>query len=278
MNNLSEKAILITGCSSGIGLCAAEMLKARGYRVFAAARKLRDVDHLKALGFEAVSLDLGDSASIKQAVDTVLEATGGTLYGLFNNAAYGQPGAVEDLSRSALRDQFETNLFGTHELTRWIIPIMRAQGHGRIIQNSSVLGFAAMRFRGAYNASKFALEGLTDTLRLELRGSGVLVSLIEPGPIKSRFRDNALAQYRAHVRPENSVHQKSYQETEDKMEQEGQEVPVTLGPEAVVAKVILALEARNPKARYYVTVPTHVFGFLKRILPDACLDWILAKV
>ena len=131
---------------------------------------------------------------------------------------------------------------------------------------------------GAYNASKFALEGLTDTLRLELRGSGVLVSLIEPGPIKSRFRDNALAQYRAHVRPENSVHQKSYQETEDKMEQEGQEVPFTLGPEAVVAKVILALEARNPKARYYVTVPTHVFGFLKRILPDACLDWILAKV
>lgn len=274
----TPKSILITGCSSGIGRCAARLLRERGYRVFATARQAGDVERLIGEGFDAFRLDLADSASIQLAVNHVLAASGGTLYGLFNNGAYGQPGAVEDLSREALREQFETNLFGTHELTNLVIPVMRRQGYGRIVQNSSVLGFAAMRFRGAYNASKFALEGLTDTLRLELVGSGVHVVLVEPGPIQSRFRDNAYRRYRQHIDPERSPHRETYQAMEARLQKAGPAVPFTLGPEAVVAKVIQALEARRPKARYYVTFPTYLFGYLKRLLPDRALDRILGKV
>jgi NAD(P)-dependent dehydrogenase (short-subunit alcohol dehydrogenase family) len=272
------RTILITGCSSGIGLCCARGLRERGYRVFATARKADDVAKLRAEGFEAFPLDLADSASIRAAVDQVLRATGGELYALFNNGAYGQPGAVEDLSRDVLRAQFETNLFGTHELTHRVIPVMRRQGYGRIVQNSSVLGFAAMSFRGAYNASKYALEGLSDTLRLELAGSGVYVSLVEPGPILSRFRDNSLAAYKRTIDPEASVHRDKYLAIVARLEKEGPAVPFTLGPEAVLKKVILALEARRPKARYYVTFPTYLFGYLKRVLPDRAMDWVLGKV
>ena len=274
----NNKALLITGCSSGIGLCAAQGLKLRGYRVFATARKAEDVARLRDDGLEAFRLDLADSVSLRQAVEQVLDATGGALYGLFNNGAYGQPGAVEDLSREALREQFETNLFGTHELTNLVIPVMRGQGEGRIIQNSSVLGFVAMPFRGAYNASKFALEGLTDTLRLELRGSGVYVSLIEPGPIVSRFRDNALAMYRNNIEPETSFHRLTYDAMEKRLVKQGPAQPFTLGPEAVLQRVFHALEAKRPRARYYVTFPTYLFGALKRLLPDRALDAILARI
>jgi NAD(P)-dependent dehydrogenase (short-subunit alcohol dehydrogenase family) len=272
------KTILITGCSSGIGLCCAHGLRERDYRVFATARRPEDVEKLRAEGFEAFRLDLADSESIREAVDQVLETTGGELYGLFNNGAYGQPGAVEDVRREVLREQFETNLFGTHELTNLIIPVMRRQGYGRIVQNSSVLGFAAMAYRGAYNASKYALEGLSDTLRLELAGSGVYVSLVEPGPILSRFRDNAFAMYKKNIDPEPSFHREKYLAIEGRLQKEGPAVPFTLGPEAVLKKVILALEAKRPKARYYVTFPTCLFGGLKRILPDSALDWVLKKV
>lgn len=278
MSGKRISSILITGCSSGIGYSAATRLRERGYQVFATARKQADVERLRAEGFEAFQLDLADSASIDVAVNQVLEITGGTLDAIFNNGAYGQPGAVEDLRREVLREQFETNLFGTHELTCRVIPVMRRQGHGRIIHNSSVLGFAAMRWRGAYNASKYALEGLTDTLRLELAGSGVHVSLIEPGPITSRFRDNAFAMYRKHIDAEQSVHREAYLATEARLQKEGPAVPFTLGPEAVVDKLIHALEAGRPKARYYVTFPTYLFGYLKRILPVQAMDWVLGKV
>lgn len=272
------KTILITGCSSGIGLCCANGLRQRGYRVFATARQAADVEKLKYEGFEAFRLDLRDSDSIKTAVDHVLTITGDQIYGLFNNGAYGQPGAVEDLSREVLREQFETNLFGTHELTNRIIPVMRSQGYGRIVHNSSVLGFAAMAYRGAYNASKFALEGLSDTLRLELMGSGVYISLIEPGPIQSRFRENAFVMYQKNIHPESSAHQLTYKAMEERLQKEGPAVPFTLGPEAVLNKLIIALESKRPKARYYVTFPTYLFGTLKRILPDAALDYILKRV
>jgi len=275
---MNDRAVLITGCSSGIGLCTAQGLRARGYRVFATARKQQDVEKLQGLGLESCRLDLADAASIREALGEVLEAASGRLYGLFNNGAYGQPGAVEDLTREALREQFETNLFGTHELTTLVIPVMRAQEQGRIIQNSSVLGFAAMPFRGAYNAAKFALEGLTDTLRLELHGSGVHVSLIEPGPILSRFRDNAYAAFQRHIEPADSVHRHRYEAMEARLQKEGAAQPFTLGPEAVLAKVVHALEARRPKVRYYVTFPTYLFGGLKRILPDRILDEILRRI
>jgi NAD(P)-dependent dehydrogenase (short-subunit alcohol dehydrogenase family) len=273
-----KKSILITGCSSGIGLCVARGLKSRGYRVFATARKARDVQQLANDGFESLQLDLDYSASIKTAVDEILARTGGTLYALFNNGAYGQPGAVEDLSREVLRAQFETNLFGCHELTNRVLPVMRRQGHGRIIQNSSVLGFVALRYRGAYNASKYALEGLTDTLRLELAGTDIHVSLVEPGPVTSRFRENAFRAYQENIDPDNSVHRDKYLAMEARLQTKGPVVPFTLPPEAVLKKVIHALESRRPRARYYVTFPTWLFGTLKRLLSTRLLDRALNKV
>lgn len=272
-----QKSILITGCSSGIGLCVAHNLKSRGYRVFATARNEKDVNRLLADGLEALQLDLQDGKSIQRAVDTILTHTNGQLYALFNNGAYGQPGAVEDISTDVLRAQFETNLFGWHELTRRIIPIMRKQGEGRIIQNSSVLGFVVMAYRGAYNASKFALEGLTDTLRLELHDSGIHVCLIESGPIESRFRANAYAMWRQNIDATNSIHQAQYQMMVQRLEKEGPAAPFTLPPEAVLKKVIHALESPRPKARYYVTFPTHLFGTLKRLLTTRALDRLLLK-
>jgi NAD(P)-dependent dehydrogenase (short-subunit alcohol dehydrogenase family) len=273
-----QKSILITGCSTGIGRCAAEKLKQRGYRVFATARKQKDVAQLIEEGFESVQLDLANTASIHSAVETILRKIDGKLYALFNNGAYGQTGAVEDLTRDVLREQFETNLFGTHELTNLVIPVMRRQGGGRIIQNSSLLGFVALKCRGAYNASKYAMEGLTDTLRMELKGSGIYVSLIEPGPIETHFRKNAYAAYKRNISTENSYHKAIYELMEQRLQTEGPVVPFTLGPEAVVKKLIQALESKKPKARYYVTLPTYLFGYLKRFLPVNILDRILEKI
>ncbi len=272
------RSVLITGCSSGIGLCVAEGLRARGYRVFATARKEEDVERLGAKGLESLRLDLDDSDSIGKAVEEVLGRTGGQLYALFNNGAYGQPGAVEDLRREVLRAQFETNLFGWLELTNLVIPAMRAQGEGRIIQNSSVLGLAALPYRGAYNASKFALEGLTDTLRLELRGSGIHVSLIEPGPIESAFRRNAYAMFKRNIDVEGSPHRSYYEGVERRLAKEGPAAPFTLGPEAVLKRVIHALEAKRPKVRYYVTFPTYLLATLRRILPHRALDAVLTRI
>ena len=274
---MNHKTILITGCSSGIGRCVARGLATRGYRVFATARRDRDVNELNAGGFESLPLDLADSDSITAAVKEILSRTGGRLDALFNNGAYGQPGAVEDLSRDVLRTQFETNLFGWHELTNRIIPVMRQQGHGRIIHNSSVLGFVALPFRGAYTASKYALEGLADTLRLELRGTDIHVSLIEPGPIESRFRANAFAAYQHNINPETSVHRDLYRRMEQRLTKEGPAAPFTLPPEAVLKKVIHALESRRPKARYYVTFPTCLFAVLKRLTTQRALDRILLR-
>ncbi len=277
-NHQASRSILITGCSSGIGRCVAEGLQQRGYQVFATARRKEDVEDLKAAGLESLQLDLDDSASVQAAVDQVLEQTGGTLYGLFNNGAYGQPGAVEDLRREILRAQFETNLFGTLELTNRIIPVMRRQGYGRIIQNSSVLGFVAMAYRGAYNASKYALEGLTDTLRLELAGSNIHVSLIEPGPITSRFRANAHRMFQRNIDAQRSIHRDIYAAMERRLAGPGAVAPFTLPPEAVLRKVIHALESKRPRVRYYVTFPTWLFGTLKRLLPHALLDRVLLQI
>ncbi len=273
-----NKTILVTGCSSGIGLCCAQELKQHGYRVFASARKTEDVEQLQAQGFETVQLDLADSRSITLAVEQVLEKTGGQLYALFNNAAYGQPGAVEDLRREVLLEQFETNVFGTQELTNLIIPVMRQQGYGRIIYNGSVLGIIALPFRGAYNASKYALEGLTDTLRLELYGSGIEVSIIEPGPVTSKFRKNAFLKYQENINKEQSFFKTSYEGMEARLKKQGPAAPFTLPPEAVYKKLQHALESKHPQAHYYVTFPTYLFGTLKRILPARGLDWVLRQV
>ncbi len=279
MNRISkQRSVLITGCSSGIGRCVALGLQERGYKVFASVRQEKDIEALQKAGLNSLQIDLNSSSSIEHGFEAVLKETGGILYGLFNNGAYGQAGAVEDLSRDTLRRQFETNVFGWQELTNLVIPIMRQQGYGRIIQNSSILGIVSMPLRGAYNASKYAIEGLSDTLRLELKGSGVYISLIEPGPITSNFRQNAIIQFRKNIDYANSVHAKAYKGTIKKLETEGPVAPFTLPPDAVLSKVIKALEKRRPAERYYVTFPTHLFGFLRRILTTRALDRLLAKV
>ncbi len=272
-----DKAILITGCSSGIGYCVAHGLKQRGYRVIATARRNESVEQLKKEGFDCLQLDLSDSKSIQKAFQQVLQLTDGKLYALFNNGAFGLPGAVEDLTRDSLKYQFETNVFGWLELTNLVIPVMREQGYGRIIQNSSVLGLVAMPFRGAYNASKYAIEGLSDTLRLELNNTDIHISLIEPGPITSQFRANAAEALHQHVDIENSVHRTKYLGVLERLNKQGPSVPFTLPPEAVLKRVIFALESKKPQPRYFVTFPTYLFAFLKRVLSHRQLDYWLAK-
>jgi short-subunit dehydrogenase len=274
---MRDKTVLITGCSSGIGYHCAKRLKEDGFRVFATARASKDVERLKSEGFESCKLDLNDSKSIKDGLAWVLKQSGGELYALFNNGAYGQAGAVEDLTRDTLKAQFETNLFGTHELTSQIIPIMRKQGYGRIIQNSSLLGIVTLRYRGAYNASKFALEGLSDTMRLELDGSGVFVSLIEPGPITSEFRKNALKMFVKNIDLENTHFKELYKKKLKSLESE-KKIPYELSSEAVYESLLHALRSDKPKERYRVTKPTKYFAFLKRVLSTKRLDWVLKKV
>lgn len=272
-----QKTILITGCSSGIGRYCAISLQKKGYRVIASARKSDDVVQLQALGLTAVQLDLNSSDSIKSAVEQVFSITNHQLFALFNNAGFGQPGAVEDLSRDAIRAQFETNVFGTLELTNAVLPLMRRQGYGRIIQNSSVLGLISLPFRGAYNASKHALEGLTDTLRLELNATAIEVSLIEPGPITSRFRANAYQQFLTNIQTEQSPFRALYARLSKRLSNDLTDPPFTLGPEAVEKALLHALEAKKPQARYYVTFPTHMFALLKRSLTHRLLDKILLR-
>lgn len=272
-----QKTVLITGCSSGIGYCVAHGLKQRGYRVIATARRKESVKQLKSEGFDALLLDLASSESIQQAFKETMLISDGKIYALFNNGAFGLPGAVEDLTRDNLKFQFETNVFGWLELSNLVIPVMRKQGYGRIIQNSSVLGFVAMPFRGAYNASKFAIEGLSDTLRLELKNTGIHISLIEPGPILSQFRANAVKALQQHINIEDSVHREKYHGVLARLSKEGPAAPFTLPPEAVLKRVIHALEAKKPKVRYAVTFPTYLFAFLKRVLSHRQMDSILAK-
>lgn len=275
---MAERSILITGCSSGIGLDAARGLKARGWRVFATCRQEADCERLRAEGLESFRLDYADEASIAAAVAEVVVRTGGTLDALYNNGAFACPGAVEDLPRGALREIFETNLFGYHDLTRRVIPLMRTQGHGRIVNCSSVLGLVGMTWRGAYVATKFAMEGLTDVLRIEMKGTGIEVILIEPGPIATRIRENAVPHFERWVDWENSARREQYVSLRGRLyDKKVKKDTFELGPEAVTAKLVRALEDRRPRARYYVTTPTYAMGVLRRVLPTRALDWLIAK-
>jgi len=273
-----RKSILITGCSSGIGHDAALTLKHRGWRVFASCRQAEDCDRMRGLGFESPLIDYADPATLETGLAEVLEATGGTLDALFNNGAHGLPGAVEDLPRDGLRAIFEVNLFGVHDLTTRVIPVMRAQGFGRIINCSSVLGLVSLQFRGAYVASKFAMEGLTDTLRIELRETGIRVILIEPGPVTSRIRQNSIVHFERWIDWRASPNREKYESGLLKRLYEDRapdrfELPAS----AVSAKLISALESRSPAPRYFVTTPTHVMNAARRILPTRALDWLISR-
>lgn len=272
------RSILITGCSSGIGYQVAKDLNQRGYQVIASARDYKDVERLNNEGLFCLQLDLTDTQSIKNAFDACLEYSQGSLYGLFNNGAYGQAGAVEDLTRESMSLQFETNVIGTMELTNLAIPIMRQQNMGRILFNSSILGFIALKFRGAYTASKYAIEGFADTLRLELSDTKISTCLIEPGPIETQFRANSYKMYQKYIARDSSQFKQEYLISEKRLLKKGAAVPFTLPASAITPKVIHALESGRPKARYYVTKPTYALAYLKRILSNKCLDKILLKI
>ncbi|MDX2306887.1 MAG: SDR family NAD(P)-dependent oxidoreductase [Hyphomicrobium sp.] len=277
-NASDPRTILITGASSGIGLATAVLLKSRGWRVFGTARKPDDLARLaNETGIEAVPLELTDPASVAAAAETVLARTNGQLDALFSNAAFGQVGAMEDISGDLLRRQFEVNVIGLHELTRLVIPAMRHRGRGRIVQCSSVLGLVSGPYRGAYSASKFALEGLTDALRMELAGTGLHVSLVEPGPIRTKFLATALDNFVATIDIANSPHRAAYEARLAKM-RAGGATGYKLEPEAVAEKVRQAVESARPKARYYVTFPTYVAAYAKRLVPGSVLDWIARKM
>ena len=272
------KPILITGASSGIGYyCAKELSKDKNFQVFATVRSDEDKKKLESEGIKVLLLDLNNSKSIKNCVDEFLYKSDGKIYAVFNNAGFGQPGAVEDISDKILKEQFQTNFFGLVELTNLLLPVMRKQGYGKIINHSSVLGFVSLRFRGAYNASKYALEGISDTLRLELIGSNIWVSLVESGPIRSKFRQNALQKFLENIDREKSFFKSEY-EKKLKALQSTEDVAFTLGEDAVFDVLKKILDEKEPKARYRVTKITTIFWLLKRILSTKQLDKILRWV
>ncbi|MFB2550416.1 SDR family oxidoreductase [Ensifer soli] len=272
------RSIIVTGCSSGIGAHCARALKTEGWRVFATVRRQEDRAGLEAEGIETFLMDYTDGDSIARLVADVMERTGGRLDALFNNGAYGQAGAVEDLPVEALRLQLETNVVGWHDLTRRIVPVMRRQGHGRIVQCSSILGIVPYRWRGAYNASKFALEGLTLTLRMELEGSGIHVSLIEPGPIASRFMANSLTHIERHIDVAGSVHRAEYERQLRRLRGESGPARGKLGPEAVHAVLRHALTAKTPKPHYIVTTPARQGALLKKLLPASLFYRLIGRL
>jgi NAD(P)-dependent dehydrogenase (short-subunit alcohol dehydrogenase family) len=273
---MTQRTVLITGCSSGIGYDAAHGLRDAGWRVFASCRKASDCERLRGEGFDSPQIDYTDTNSIAAGLAEVLVATGGTLDALYNNGAFACPGAVEDLPRGGLESIFQTNLFGVHDLTCRVIPVMRAQGHGRIVNCSSVLGLVGYKWRGAYVATKFALEGLTDVLRLEMRDTPIKVILLEPGPIASRIRENAIPHFERWFTPETSARAAQYPDLTKRL-YEGGEDKFQLPASAVTAKLRHALEHPKPKARYYITVPTYLAAIMRRVLPVWAQDALISR-
>ena len=275
---MTQKSILITGCSSGLGYDAAHGLRDRGWRVFASCRQAHDCDRMIAEGFESPLIDYADPDTIYNGLAEVLEATGGTLDALYNNGAFAVPGAVEDLPRGGLRSIFETNVFGVHDLTQAVIPVMRNQGHGRIINCSSVLGLVGMKWRGAYVSTKFALEGLTDVLRIEMADTPIKIILLEPGPITSKIRENSIPHFEQWIDHANSARSAQYVELRQRLYKDSGPDKFELPASATTKKIIHAVESKRPKPRYYVTFPTYLMGTLRRILPTRLLDWVIQKV
>ena len=277
MNASASRSILITGCSSGIGYAAAVTLRERGWRVFATCRKEADCARLKSEGFESFRIDYELPETIASGAEEALQRTGGNLDALYNNGAYAIPGAVEDLPVEALRILFEANFFGWHDLTRRVLPAMRRQGKGRIVQCSSVLGFVGLPMRGAYVATKFALEGLSHTLRQELRDTGIHVSLIEPGPIATKFAMNCKPHFLNWIDRENTPWREAYVQLLRRLEGKLPPSPATLPAGAVVAKLVHALESPRPHPRYYVTRSTYLAGYAQRLFSTRWLDTVLLR-
>ena len=269
------KNIVITGCSTGIGLDVALYLKERLIEVYPTARDSKDVEMLVELGFDnAMVLDVTDADNISRVIANVLNIDG-SIDVWFNNAGFGQAGAIEDITIDVLKEQFETNVFGLHEATRQVVAVMRRQGYGKIIQHSSVLGIVSLFGRGAYNASKYAIEGLTDTLRLELLDTNIYPILLNTGPITSHFRQTAMDKLRDNVDIENSIFKDRYKKS---LSGNSRKVPFNEEAESVSKVVYKIIQTNKPKPRYYITKATYLLGYLKRVLSTSLLDRILIKI
>lgn len=274
---IKKRTVLVTGCSSGIGEAAAFYLRERGWDVIPTARKAEDLDGLRAAGFHPIELDLADSDSVQSAVEECLKRVPEGLGGIVNNAGMAMPGAVEDISREALRKQFEVNVFGLQELTNGLIPLFRKQKWGRIVNVSSIYGLITAPMVGAYCASKYALEALSDAQRIELRGSGVGLSLIEPGPIVTAFRRNAAAVMEKDLISENTLHAESYRKEIARRKNQFKKIDfINRPPEDVAKRIAHALESKNPRRRYKITPPAHLGSFMGRFFPAALLDRLMA--
>lgn len=271
-----QRSIIVTGASSGIGAYCARALKADGWRVFATARKPADIDALEAEGIEAFFLDYRQPDSIEALVALVLERTGGKLDALYNNGAHAQAGAVEDLPVEALREQFEANFFGWHDLTRRVVAVMRGQGRGRIVHCSSILGLMPARYRGAYCASKYALEGLMLSLRQEVADAGIHVSLIEPGPVRSKIHVNGMSWFLKNIDYAGSAHRAGYKAQMRQVRSDEAEARRS-DPAAVYDALSHALLSKSPRAHYVVTLPARLGVVMKRLLPTGLLYRILAR-
>lgn len=271
---MKPQTILITGCShGGIGYATAKHLKELGHRVFASARQQKDVDALIEEGFETYFIDVNNYNQVDDALQDILMKTNGTIDAVFNNAGYSQAGALEDIDTKYLRQEFETNFFALHNISQKAIKIMRKQGYGKIIQHSSVLGLISLKYRGSYNASKYAIEGLADTMRLELEGSNIFMSSLNTGPVTSKIRENSLKTI-VNVKTKNSAHTKAYEKI-----LAGNHNKIPFNEEAIsVAKVVEnILNSAKPKPRYYITKMTWIMATLKRILPTSVMDKFLSK-
>jgi len=281
MMNNSKKSILVTGSSSGIGLCVARDLHELGWNVIATCRDIKDCEILtNQYGLTSTVIDYSDEETITSGFNYALEKTNGKIDVLFNNGAYGLPSLVEDIPVDSLRNIFETNFFGWHSLTNKVIPLMKAQGSGRIIQNSSILGFMALKYRGAYTATKYAVEGLSDTLRMEIEKHNIKVILIQPGPITTKFRENSYNQFKKSISWEKSDNKEIYSKIiiprlEDK---NPKKIAFELLPDAVSKAVIHACTSKKPKIRYRVTWATIIMMYLKRLLTDKLFDRISSRL
>lgn len=275
---VADKSVLVTGCSSGIGRATAEVLRTAGWKVFPTARKAEDLEALRTDGFEAVELDIATSGSVVACIETVLEKNGGKLGAVVNNAGFGMPGAIQDLTRDAMRQQFEVNLFGLQELTNLLVPVFRKQGYGRIVNISSVVGRLSLPFMGIYSASKFALEAVSDAQRIELSLDPISVSLVEPGPIRTRFSTNCAGQGEVRLDVNGSRFGAAYKKYFDKRRNGGMaEDRFRLPPEAVAGKIRHALESPRPKIRYRVTIPAYLGDWAARWMPAGLIDRLMTR-
>jgi NAD(P)-dependent dehydrogenase (short-subunit alcohol dehydrogenase family) len=272
-----RRCVLVTGCSSGIGLATAEVLQYRGWHVIPTARHDTDLAMLAEKGFKPVRLDLADTASVEACAREAIALSEGGIGALVNNAGVAQYGAVEDLTRAALERQFAVNTIGVQDLTNRLIPHFREHGKGRIVNVSSVYGRVTAPMVGAYCASKYAMEALSDAMRVELRPENIAVVLIEPGPILSAFRNKSADHSTANIDMEQGRYGERYRCRMERAKQPQRKDFFTKPPETVAVKIARALEAKRPGSRYCVTVPAYAGAFLRRFAPDILLDRLLAN-